>query len=84
MTAQRTYYKDGREIPEEEALNAEGIVKDGVTIHCPVFLQDGSGNFLVDGLGQPLPAQGRRSGFVFAADTRAERRLKIATFAEPN
>ena len=79
MTARRYFYKD-QEIDEADALDDNGIIKDGVTLHYPVYLKDGSGNLLDDGLGQPLPAEGRRCGYVFTTDARAERRLEDRDF----
>lgn len=40
MTAHALYYRDGRQITEEEALNANGAIRDHVTIRVPLTMRD--------------------------------------------
>ena len=50
----------------DEDEQDDNLLKDGERLRVPMYMKDLAGNFLVDGLGRPLPAEGRRSGFVFA------------------
>ena len=72
MIAKRKYYFDGEEIDEVEALTDEGIVKDGVSVRYPLYLEDSLDRRLTDVMGTPLSTTGRTSGYVFA-DTNAAR-----------
>ena len=61
MTAKRrTFYRDGREIPEEDAVDEAEIIRDGVSMHCPVYLTDAAGHVLTDAAGAPLDPRGRK------------------------
>ena len=57
MSAKPTYWMKDRQISEDEALDDNGIVKDGVRTRFPTFMRDSAGNMLVDALGQPLQAR---------------------------
>ena len=68
------YYRDGKRITEDEALDADGALRNHVVMRVPQFMRDGRPNPrlndmqrgvaashppLVDGFGQPV---GRRPG----------------------
>ena len=60
MAAQRTYFYGDREIDEDDALDENGIVRDGVTMRCPVMMRDSLGRELTDAMRQPLTSSGRQ------------------------
>ena len=40
MAGKPKYYFDGKLIDEDEALDENGIIRDGVSVHTPVTLRD--------------------------------------------
>ena len=42
--ARRHYYRDGKRIGDDEALDSCGTLRDGVSVRVPVFLRDGRAN----------------------------------------
>ena len=76
MSRRKFYDRAGNEITEDEAVDENGIVKDGVTMRSPIYLTDARGRTLTDAFGQPLPAGGGRSGFVFVDDTDNDQRRR--------
>lgn len=57
------YYKD------EDEDDDDNIMRDGEVVRVPLYMKNSMGNVLCDANGRPLPAGGRRSGYVFS-DTR--------------
>lgn len=66
---------------EEDTYDENSLLKDGKSARVPVFLRDSADRVLVDGLGQPLPAAGRQSGYVFA-DANVRRRAEDRDYAK--
>jgi hypothetical protein len=90
MTA--LYYRDGKRITEDEALDANGALRNHVVMRVPQFMRDGRPNarlsdmqrsvagshrLLVDGFGQPAR---HRQGFAFVSDA-ATREARARMYA---
>ena len=66
--AKQTYWFDGRQISEDEALENE-VVRDGVATRFSTFMTDSAGNVLTDAFNQPLDPTYNRRGYVFSDNT---------------
>jgi hypothetical protein len=86
------YSRHGRHITEDEALDANGALRNHVVMHVPQYMRDGRSNPrlsgmqrsvaashspLVDGFGQP---PGHRPGFAFVNDA-ASREARARMYA---
>ena len=72
--AKRYYYTlDGDPLTEDEAIDENGIIRDGVTTRFPLFMTDSDGRTLTDAFNQPLDPTYSRRGYVFTDNNNRER-----------
>ena len=76
--ARKQYYYDiatGEPLDEEDALEASGIMKDGVALKVPMFMRGSNNNVLVDAFNEPISPNYGRKGYAFVdGDDTARRR----------